>query len=545
MTAGKIVIALSSQINPAKIATLKNDNASNIRLNKCAYWMHKATLHGLDLGQLITQAMMRYEDTDKRRAITKCSLLKNYKRMVRFGCFSDENLPQLRRGNSATITKGTYTGQKMEVDHVVPKSLMPTLAKDFANLCYQPHRINREKSDAVARAQLRTVKIFARHGIVPYSTIERMQQLQGLSVRAARVFMPGAVAHLKSVPPLLGFGAGGTDPRIIIASVRQLIDRIGDWEPRADSALSTADLMQRHTAEHLKRTQALLGQAHARAEEDATAARRLETELANMHSRGASEMSRAEKSMDNANGMSRRARQTSQHWKREENFAGAWQRRAQYRENKARNEVERAEEALGRAQSALAHAETQLERARERTRVVGRDSDGKAIREPIDTTPYENKVAAAQERVERCEERLGRANDELDKATTERQASEARVDACNQAVKLANDAETASASALQSAHIAMSAVERASEEHARARYFTELAGKAARRAQAAVATIAKHTAAAATFESNAVTSMHAAQTHHASSRQRSTLGCMEMSWRMEQLRAFDRPINEF
>ncbi len=507
--------------------------------------MHQATLQGLDAGELITQAMARYEDTENHRLITKFALLKNHRRMVRFGCFSDESLPQLRRGNSATITKGAYSGQKMEVDHVVPKSLMPTLAKDFANLCYQPRSINRVKSDAVARAQLRAVKIFARHGIVPHSTVDRMQQLQGLSVRAARAAMPGAVAHLQAVPALSGFAAGATDPRVIIVSLGQLIERIADWEPRADSALSIADLIQLQSAEHLKRTQALLGQVQSRADDDVNATQRLETELANMHSRGAKVMSRAEQGMEGANEMRRRSKGVSHHWSREYKFAEGWQRRAEQREDKAREQLDKAQDALNRAENALSNAEAALERARHRTRRAGRDSEGKTIYEPIDTTPYENRVSEIEDRVQRCETRLRTAQDWLHQATRERQAAEDRVGACAQAVQLANEAETAAASAMQSAQIAMTAIERASEEHARAASLTEQAGKVARIALAAVSVFAKHTTQAAGFEADALTNLQASQNLHASSRQRSTLGCMEMSWRVEQLRAFDGPINEF
>jgi len=507
--------------------------------------MHQGVLQGLDVDQLITHATARYEDTDKHREITKCSLLKNYKRLVRSGCFTDENLTQLSRGYSATITKGRYTGQKMEVDHVVPKSLMPTLAKDFANLCYQPHSINREKSDAVARAQLRAVTIFARHGIVPYSTVDRVRQLQGFSVRAARAAMPGTVAHLKSVPALSGFAAGANDPRFIIVSLGQLIERIADWEPRADSALSTADLIQRQSAEHLKRTQALLSQAQSRAEDDVNATRRLETELGNMHSRGAKVMSRAEQGMDSANEMSRRSEGTKLHWRRQHKFAEGWQRQAEQREDKAREQVDKAQEALNRAEIALNNAEAALERARHRTRPSGRDSQGKTIYEPIDTTPYENKVREIEDRVQRCESRLSTTQDCLLQATREREAAEARVGACAKAVKLANEAETAATSAMQSAQIAMTAVERASEEHTRAASLTEQAGKVALLALAAVSVFSEHTTQAAAFEADSTTNLQSAQNHHASSRQRSTLGSMEISWRVEQLRAFDGPINEF
>ena len=520
------------------------DNVCNSRLNKCVYWIHQATLHGFDVDAVISRALAGHNDVSKHRATTKCSLLKNFRRMVRFGCVTPENLLQLKMGYSATITTGRYKGQKMEVDHVVPKALMPSLAKDFANLCFQPHRINRSKSDFVARAQLRAVKVFARNGLVPLSTVQRMIALVDgeLSARAARIVMPGTSAHLESAPSFARFGLGATDPRVILARVWQLIDRISDWEPRADSALDVAENVQCQTAEHLARSQALLNQVESRGQEDATAVRRLETELANWQSRGESELIRAGKCVDLANATSNRVRQSRQHWKREVSFAEAWTRKAIYLENKASNEVERAEEALDRARTALTHAEDQLSRARERTRVVGRDSDGKPIREPIDTTPYEKKVEAAQERVARCEERLERANDELRRAIAEREAAEARVYACTRAVRLTSDAEISAMNAVHAAQIAMAAVDRASEEHVRASTLTDQARKALCDEEASANSMAHHNADATAFEADAVTYLKTAVDHHASSRQKSSLGCMEISWRMEHLHSFDRPI---
>jgi hypothetical protein len=544
-TAEQIVTAISSLTNPAKIATLKSVDACNPRLNKCAYWMNQATANGLDVKALIIEALARNPDTVEHRKLTLNSLLKNYRQMVRLGCFTAENLLRLRNGNPAIVSKGIYKGQQMEVDHVVPKSLMPALAREFFNLCYMPYTLNRKKSDAIGRAQLRAVKVFERHRIVPEGTVVRLQELLGLSVRFARLVKPGTMARLHTVPSKMGITSGATDPRFIITVIEQLVERISDWEPRADSALSTAEVVQLQTSEHLSRMQALLGQAQTRSDDDLGAVGRLEVELASMHSRGENEMFRAEQCFRRAEDGSRRARQTGQHWKREGNFAQAWQRRAEFRENKAREAVERAEESLSRAQSALSHAETQLERARDRTKVVGRDSDGKAIRESIDTTPYENKVAAAQERVDRCEERLNRANENLDTATCERQASDARVASCGEAVRAASGAEVVAANALQSARISIAAVERASEEHERVTSLTHQASKSAHRAGTAVSVFAKHTAEATNCEQEGATNLQAAKAQHISSRQRSSLGCMEISWRLEQLRAFEAPIKEF
>ena len=509
--------------------------------------MHQAKVQGLDVGELIAQAMSRYSDTDKHRALTMRLLLRNHKRTEILGCCTFENLLKLRSGKSATITAGRHAGYQLEVDHIVPKSLIPALAKDFANLSFQPYRINRTKSDQVGHAQLRAVKIFARNGLVPTTTVERVKALveHGLSVRAARLVLPGTVAHLSAVPSSLGFATGAADPRVIIASAGQLTERIADWEPRADSALSTADLIQRQTAEHLTRMQALLSQAQARAEEDVNAARRLEAELANMRSLCENNMSRVVECIDNAGTACNHAREVLGRWQHQLSLAEEWLINAKKREQQAEHEVKSARNALSHAEDELRDAESELESAKERTEPAGKDRDGKTIYEPIDTTSYERAVDEAQREVDRCEEEVERAVEELEQAEAEREAAEARVNVCTQAVTVAHEAGAAAGNALESASCAKATAERAMEENARATHLAEQAGQTARRAQAAVAVFAKHTSAATTFEADAATNLQAAQNHHSSSRQRSTLGSMEMSWRVEQLRAFDRPINEF
>ncbi len=545
ITSETIVTAIASLTDPAKIATLVGIDACNPRLNKAAYWMHQANVLGLDLNQLIREATSRYDDTEQHRNLVLKSLVKNNRQMVRLGCYTLENLDLLRNGNSATIILGPYVGQKVEVDHVVPKSLIPALAKDFANLRFEPFRINRMKWDRIRHSELRAIRIFAACGLVPSSAVEMVRELadEGLSVRTARSKMPGHAAHLATLPPSAGFGSGATDPQMILARVAQLIERVRDWEPRADSALFTAALIQRHTAEHVARTEALLRQAQSRAEDDVAAARGLEAELSNWFSLGAKNMERAKQCVGYATSVGNRARQASQRWKREVNFANSWQRRAQAWEQNANYEVVRAEEALRRAESALSHAKEALERARNRTRRTGRDSDGKPIYEPIDTTKFENAVSNARERVERCEARLEKANDELQRATAAREAAEARLAACTHAVKLARDAEDAASAALKFARNAMAAVDRASEEHGRADYLTNQARNAASNADQFVIEMAKRSAVAAAHECDAVNALRTGQYHHAAARQQTTLGCMEISWRLEQLRAFDAKIN--
>jgi hypothetical protein len=55
----------------------------------------------------------------------------------------------MRRGKSATITKGQYAGQEAEADHVIPRAVCPELANQVMNLELMPASLNRTKSEKV------------------------------------------------------------------------------------------------------------------------------------------------------------------------------------------------------------------------------------------------------------------------------------------------------------------------------------------------------------------------------------------------------------
>jgi hypothetical protein len=64
----------------------------------------------------------------------------------------------LRRGKSATITKGQYAGQEAEAYHVIPKAVCPELQNQVMNLELLPALLNRAKSDKVTDR----AKVFAK-----------------------------------------------------------------------------------------------------------------------------------------------------------------------------------------------------------------------------------------------------------------------------------------------------------------------------------------------------------------------------------------------
>ena len=52
--------------------------------------------------------------------------------------YTPSNLPLLRKGNAALVTKGEYAGEKIEIDHLIPYSKAPELEKSMANLTWRP-----------------------------------------------------------------------------------------------------------------------------------------------------------------------------------------------------------------------------------------------------------------------------------------------------------------------------------------------------------------------------------------------------------------------
>jgi hypothetical protein len=76
-------------------------------------------------------------------------LLENLKIAKELGLLNPAGMAEMRRGRSATISKGQYAGQEAEADHVIPRSVCPELANQVMNLELMPAKLNRAKSDKV------------------------------------------------------------------------------------------------------------------------------------------------------------------------------------------------------------------------------------------------------------------------------------------------------------------------------------------------------------------------------------------------------------
>jgi hypothetical protein len=154
-TADTIQTALSSLSDPTKIATLESDRAANPRIRKIAYWLEVARQDGREPEAEMVAALGTHGWSGTLKAqLTAAAMARNRTIAERLGCLDAEGMELLRRGKAPTITRGPYAGEKLTVDHIIPRAVAPTLDKVLANLELMPHSLNIRKGAKIGQRQI-------------------------------------------------------------------------------------------------------------------------------------------------------------------------------------------------------------------------------------------------------------------------------------------------------------------------------------------------------------------------------------------------------
>jgi len=143
-------VAIASLTDPVKLATLKGEREAILRLQKCVYWLAYAEGQGVKPEAVLDESAKLNKTAGTPYAgFVSWGLLENLKIAKELGILSAEGMAELRRGKSATITKGQYAGQEAEADHVIPRSVCPELQNQVMNLELLPASLKRDKIDKV------------------------------------------------------------------------------------------------------------------------------------------------------------------------------------------------------------------------------------------------------------------------------------------------------------------------------------------------------------------------------------------------------------
>jgi len=152
-------VAIAAQTDPAKLATLKGERAANPRLQKCLHWLAYAEAQGEKPEAVLDESAKLNKTAGTPYAgFVSWGLLENLKIAKELGLLTSEGMSELKRGKSATITKGQYAGQEAEAGLVIPKAVCPKLQNQVMNLELLPASLNRAKSEKVTDR----AKIFAK-----------------------------------------------------------------------------------------------------------------------------------------------------------------------------------------------------------------------------------------------------------------------------------------------------------------------------------------------------------------------------------------------
>ena len=147
--------ALVNLCDPAKIATLTSDRAANPRVRKITYWLEVARQQGRDPQTEMDKTMsaVGWGGTLKGD-LTAAAMARNRTIAERLGCLDAEGMALLRRGNAPTINFGPYTGEKLTVDHIIPRAVSPSLDLVLANLELMPNSLNLRKGSKIGQRQI-------------------------------------------------------------------------------------------------------------------------------------------------------------------------------------------------------------------------------------------------------------------------------------------------------------------------------------------------------------------------------------------------------
>jgi hypothetical protein len=118
-------VALIALCDPAKIATLSADRAANPRVRKIAYWLEAARRAGRDpRAEMDAVTVAVGWGGTLKGDLTAAAMVRNRTIAERLGCLDAEGMEKLRRGSSPIAKRGPYAGEKLTVDHIVPRAVM-------------------------------------------------------------------------------------------------------------------------------------------------------------------------------------------------------------------------------------------------------------------------------------------------------------------------------------------------------------------------------------------------------------------------------------
>jgi hypothetical protein len=164
---------IATLTRPSALARLPKRGANPV-LNQVVFWLADSRDRGFNPTNTLNLGLDWAGVSGPQRPLVEASLLRNLDIATRLGLTTPDNLDRLRKGRAATVTRGPYTGEAAEVDHIVPVSLAPEIGNELANLELMPATLNRRKSNRVGPRQAAHARILHQAGLLSQPSLDRV-----------------------------------------------------------------------------------------------------------------------------------------------------------------------------------------------------------------------------------------------------------------------------------------------------------------------------------------------------------------------------------
>lgn len=156
---------ISSLVDPAKLATL-GARGANPRVEKYVAILAEGKADGAAPKKVAAKAVAVVGMKGRAARLTAEAMVRNLTIAERLGCLDSEGLGEMRRGQAPTVRRGPYRGEKLSVDHIIPRAVAPELDNVIANLELMPLKMNEGKNATVGARQVDLARKLHKAGLL-------------------------------------------------------------------------------------------------------------------------------------------------------------------------------------------------------------------------------------------------------------------------------------------------------------------------------------------------------------------------------------------
>jgi hypothetical protein len=168
-------INISSLVDPAKLATL-DARGANPRVEKYVALLAEAKADGVAPKKVAAKAVALVGMKGKAGKSTAEAMVRNLVIAERLGCLDPDGLREMHRGLAPTVHRGPYRGEKLSVDHIIPRAVVPELDNVIANLELMPLKMNEGKNAKIGARQVDLARKLHKAGLLSSEGLKAVER---------------------------------------------------------------------------------------------------------------------------------------------------------------------------------------------------------------------------------------------------------------------------------------------------------------------------------------------------------------------------------